>query len=359
MRFGLSDDQRALQEESARFFTYVAPKARRGEPGAWTALTKLGWQSVGIESEAGGSGGGAEELAVVLAEAGKAVLALPLLSTAGLAGAFLAHSGSGGQPFRARIAAGEAASLAFHHPDGFGLEPGRGVYVERGRLSGERGLVTDAAAAQFLVVPVVASSGDQLAIVECRRVHSAREHPRQMDPSRPLACISFDSTELAALLPLDLGAATDAALAALAAELLGVSEGALAQAVAYALEREQFGRKIGSFQAIKHRLADTYVAVERARSLVYAAAMLCDDQGADPALRTRTASMAKAAAAEAALAATAADVQIHAAIAMTTEHAALDRLRRARQGSALLGTHVAHLQRVGRSFVQEVAGGHP
>lgn len=89
MHFGLSDEQRVLQEESGRFFAGVAPRARAGDREAWAALTKLGWQSLAVEAEAGGSGGGAVDLAVVLTEAGKAVLALPLLSTAGLAGSFL------------------------------------------------------------------------------------------------------------------------------------------------------------------------------------------------------------------------------------------------------------------------------
>jgi alkylation response protein AidB-like acyl-CoA dehydrogenase len=357
MQFGLTDDQRVLQEESRRFFADVAPRARRCDPGTWALLTRLGWQAVAIEPDAAGSGGGLVDLAVVLAEAGKVALALPLLSTAGLAGSFLAKTGDAGKAYRAQIGAGETASLAFHGTDGFGLEPGGGVALDARRLTGVRSLVTDARHARWVVVPVVEGGEERLAVVESTSGWQSDE-VEGMDGSRPLSRVTFDETPVADILPIDLAAASAAANTAVSAELLGVAEGALAEAVAYALEREQFGQRIGAFQAIKHKLADCYVGIERARSLVYAAAMVCDDREADPRIRSRMASMAKAAAGEAALAATAADVQIHGAIAVTTEHGAIDLLRRARQASALLGTHLSHLEKVGRSYVQEVSSGH-
>lgn len=356
MHFGLTEEQRVLQEESGRFFADLAPKARADAAGAWATLTELGWQALAIPAAAGGSDRGSVDLAVVLTESGRSLLALPLLSTAGLAGAFLSEAGPEALAFLERLAGGEAATLAYHGPDGLGLEPGP-VRLEGARLSGIRALVTDAAAAAFLVVPVSAEVGARLAVVEAG---AARAFDVEgIDSSRALSCLSFEGAEVAAMLPLALEAGSSRALTALSAELLGVAEGALSQAVGYALQREQFGQKIGSYQAIKHRLADCYVAVERARSLVYAAAMLCDDPDAAPDQRSRAASMAKAVASEAALGATAADVQVHAAIAVTREHTALDFLRRARQGAALLGTHLAHLGKVGRSFVEEVADGHP
>jgi alkylation response protein AidB-like acyl-CoA dehydrogenase len=118
---------------------------------------------------------------------------------------------------------------------------------------------------------------------------------------------------------------------------VGVTSRLLDLAVAHAASREQFGKPIGSFQGLKHRLADSYVGLERARSLTYAAAMAVDDPAAEVGSTWRAALLAKAAASEAAVEAARAAVQVHGAMGMTREHDVHLFLRRAWQSAALLG----------------------
>lgn len=356
MRFGLDREQEFVRDEARKFFADLAPGVgERGPDRAWRALTELGWQAVGVEEKAGGGGGGLLDLAVVLTEAGRSLLPLPLVSTAGLAGAFLHATGERGRPHRQRIAAGDACTLALHGGSDELRQAGDEARLAHGLLQGERQVVTDAGAATWLVVPVTSAGEHHLAVV--RATEAVISAGPGIDPSRPLHTVTFDDSEPVDVIPLDLSSAYDRAATALAAELVGLADGALHQAVGQALTREQFGKPIGSFQAIKHRLADCYVATERARSLLFAAAAACDDQDAPAAVRARTVSMAKAAAGDAALFTTAANVQLHAAIAMTGEHTALGFLRRARQGAALLGNSNAHLRAAGRSFIAEVIHG--
>ena len=157
-----------------------------------------------------------------------------------------------------------------------------------------------------------------------------------VDPTRPLAEIAVDTVP-ETVLPVALHDALALPLTAAAAELVGVGSRLLDLSVAHALTREQFGRPIGSFQGLKHRLADVFVAIERARSLTYAAAMQVDDADASLTDRWRAALLAKAAASEAASEAARAAVQVHGAIAMTWEHDVHLYLRRAWQSASLLG----------------------
>jgi hypothetical protein len=154
-----------------------------------------------------------------------------------------------------------------------------------------------------------------------------------VDPSQPIGSVMIGvAPELA--VPVDLDEVIAVPLIAAAAELVGVAAAALALSVAYAKTREQFGQPIGGFQAIKHRLADVFVGLERARSLTYAAAAAASGRQGS---MIRSAYLAKAAANDAALAAIRACVSVHGAIAQTWEHDAHLLVRRAWQSAALLG----------------------
>jgi alkylation response protein AidB-like acyl-CoA dehydrogenase len=140
-------------------------------------------------------------------------------------------------------------------------------------------------------------------------------------------------------------------LTAAAAELVGLAARILDTAVTYARTREQFDRVIGSFQGVKHRLADCYVALERARSLTYGAAMSCADADADPDERWRAAALAKAAATDAAVEAARAGVQVHGAVGMTWEHDMHLYLRHAWRLQPLLGDSAALYRAAAASLV--------
>jgi alkylation response protein AidB-like acyl-CoA dehydrogenase len=182
----------------------------------------------------------------------------------------------------------------------------------------------------------LATSGETVAAV-VRPGDGLGLHPHEVvDPTRPLADVTVDVVP-DAVLAVSLRDAMAVPLVAAAAELVGVGSRLLDLGVLHALAREQFGKPIGAFQGLKHRLADSYVALERARSLTYSAAMQIDDPDASAADRWRAALLAKAGAGEAASEAARAAVQVHGAMAMTWEHDVHLYLRRAWQSAALLG----------------------
>ena len=161
-----------------------------------------------------------------------------------------------------------------------------------------------------------------------------------IDPGRPLVLLDLDGVPARCVRSVEanLDDVLRPARVAVAADLVGVAAGALDHAVRHAREREQFGRKIGAFQAVKHRLANVYVAVEGARSLTRAAAITLADPSAGLADARILPLLAKAAAAEAALGATAAFVQVLGAMGVTFEADAHLYFRRAQQTAPFLGS---------------------
>jgi alkylation response protein AidB-like acyl-CoA dehydrogenase len=204
------------------------------------------------------------------------------------------------------------------------------------RLTGTTGPVADAARADLLVLLATDVEGRGVAAVVRPGAGVLLRPHEVVDGTRPLADVEVDVVpELA--LPVSLADALSLPMTAAAAELVGVTARLLEVSVQHALGREQYGKAIGSFQGIKQRLADGYVALERARRLVYAAAMQADDPQAAVAARWRAALLAKAAASEAAIDAARTAVQVHGAMGMTREHDVHLYLRRAWQSAALLG----------------------
>src|SRR5947208_2655243 len=161
-----------------------------------------------------------------------------------------------------------------------------------------------------------------------------------VDMTRRYHRVSADGGEE---IPGDVSAAADRAVVALAAELTGVAQRALDMAVAYAKEREQFGRPIGAYQAVSHRCAQMLYDVEESRSLTYYAAW---SAGAEPESLPLAASMAKARASDAARSVTAAALQVFGGIGFTWEHDVHFLLKRARVSAELLGTARQHRERV-------------
>ncbi|CQD18599.1 acyl-CoA dehydrogenase [Mycobacterium lentiflavum] len=353
MDVGLTSDQLSLRDTVRDILRTECPPgvARQAltDPERWRALWKtvvdLGWTE--LAAPAGGDFGPVEQ-ALVLEECGAALAPIPLLSSVGLAAGVLRAGGL--DKMLTDIAGGVVATLAVH-AKGSRL-PGPPLTLRDGRVRGRAVAVPDAGRAELIVtlaksldgyVAVVVRTGDGVTI-------TAGE---STDPAHPVADVEIDG-EPVAFAPVDLESALTAPMVAVAADLVGTAGAALHLSVEHAKSRRQFGAPIGSFQGIKHALADNYVAVERARSLTYAAAAGLADANTAPADAWTAAALAKAAAGDAAATCARTAVQVHGALGQTWEHDAHLYVRHAWQGAAQLGDSRALYHEVGCRFV---AGG--
>ena len=317
MDVGFSDSQHELRAAVRDVLSKECPPAlvrtclddRDAWRPLWQKVVDLGWTGLALLDDEAGMG--VIELVAVLEELGAAAAPVPLLSSAGLAAGALHTAGPAAAQWQQELADGAVGALAVD------ASPG----------------VLDASRADLFVV----IAGSEMSIV--RPGAGVDLAPLDaVDPSRPMARLTVNADAITeAVLPAALPAALAVPLTAAAAELVGLATRVLDIAVTHAGTREQFDRVIGSFQAVKHRLADCYVAIERARSLTYAAAMLCTDASADADARWRAAALAKAAATDAAVESAHAGVQVHGALGMTWEHDMHLYLRRAWQLAPLLG----------------------
>ncbi|MEU3716002.1 acyl-CoA dehydrogenase family protein [Streptomyces californicus] len=330
------------------------------DPDLWRRLAEeLGLPGLALPEEYGGAGCGAAESALVCEEAGRALLPTPLLATSGLAAPLIAALGTPDQraALLPRIADGDltaalvlpggslalALGLIGDNLDGAWAGGGRagGIQAreERGArlLYGEAERVLDGHSAGLLVVAAHTGgyprSRTQLFLVPGDAPGVVRTRLTALDETRPLARVELREAP-AELLGADGTADAAGALAAtgrtvaalLAAEAVGTAASALERTVEYVKTREQFGRPVGSFQAVKHRIADLYVRVEAARSAAYHAAR---DPEAGP--------LALAQALEAARITTGEAIQLHGGIGFTWEHVAHRYFKRAAGDELLFG----------------------
>jgi alkylation response protein AidB-like acyl-CoA dehydrogenase len=350
MDVGLSDDQRQLADAARSVLREHSPpsltRAAYDDPEAWrpswAALVELGWTGViGAEPDADD----VRNMVVLMEAAGAATLAAPLLSTVGLSAGALRACGEAAAPLLEEVAGGAVAAM-LDGPEGSRL-PGPCLSLDGGRVRGRAQPVRDAGRADF-IVGLATDAASKLHVVAVRPGSGISVSPLEaVDPSHPVVAVDVDA-EPEFCAPVDQAAAVSVPLIAAAGELVGVASAALSLSVEHAKTRNQFGQPIGAFQAVKHRLADAYVAIERARSLTYAAAGECTG-AAGSALRSGM--LAKAAANDAATSATRAAVSVHGAIAQTWEHDAHLFVRRAWQSSALLGETTALYAAAARDFV--------
>jgi alkylation response protein AidB-like acyl-CoA dehydrogenase len=313
----------------------------------WRRMAELGWQGLVIPEEHGGSGLGMLELAIVLEEMGRAVLPGPFVPTV-LAGLAIGDGGDGAQRARwlPRIAdGGIRATIALLEESGR-WEPAatRATLVREGGgfvLKGTKRFVPDAERADVLVSAARHENGALALVLVERGVPGITITPlASVDPTRRIADVAFDGVPVAA--EQVLASDGDAALArlldrgriALAADMCGGAERTLEMTVEYAKVRQQFGRPIGSFQAIQHRCADMSVEVEKAKAATYYASWAAD-AGADDA--AFAAASAKAIAGDAYRLVTTSAVQVHGGIGFTWEHDVHFFYKRARSGDATFG----------------------
>ena len=363
MDLELDEDQQALARSVRSVLGSAWPAAalrRCVETGAgadelWPTLVSLDWPALGIDGRFGGMGYGPIEAALVHEECGRVALAGPFFATAALFAPLVGALATAEQAGRwlPAVAAGRATGTAslgeLRRGDG---APGvEAVAVGDGwRLDGTlRGVIEPTT--DHLVVVATSDLGAQVFVVDGA---AARSEPvRSVDGSRRLATVALDGVvvgEEAVLgTPGDpstaarLDAAVDHAVTALAADLVGTCATILDLTLDHARTREQFGVKIGSFQALKHRLADAFIGLEAARASVRVAALaLAED---DP-RRPVAASSALALAGDCAQRITREGIQVLGGVGFTWEHDMHLYVKRALGSSVLLGTPEHHRQRV-------------
>jgi alkylation response protein AidB-like acyl-CoA dehydrogenase len=327
----------------------------------WSQMAEqMGLQGLHIPEAYGGSGFGYVELGIVLEEMGRGLLCAPFFSSVVLAANTLIHSGDevAMQAHLPGIASGQTiGALAFTEPSGKWDETGitmpatmvDGQY----RLSGTKSFVIDGSTATLLIVAARTDSGVSLFAVDPESTGVTRTRLSTMDQTRKQSKIEFDNTP-GTLIGADgggweiLSTVLDLAAIGLAAEQVGGAQFVLEMAVQYAKDRVQFGRPIGSFQAIKHKCADMLLEVESAKSAAYYG-LWCASEMNDE--LPSVASLAKAYCSEAYFHATAENIQIHGGIGFTWEHPAHLYFKRAKSSELLFGDPTYHrellAQRIG------------
>ncbi|HLW15828.1 MAG TPA: acyl-CoA dehydrogenase family protein [Actinomycetota bacterium] len=371
MDFGFNDEQEALRQSAREVLADKAgPEGYRKAMGSktgtddalWKTIGDLGWAGVAIDEQHGGLGLGLIELVILMEETGRALAPVPFFSTVALAGQLLEQAPPGARRDEAlrEIASGGARATA-----ALGQKDGRydaaGVSVKAARtesgwtFSGTASLVPEAHLADFmLVVARIEKSrnpeeGLGLFLVPAEVLKSKPKPQPSLDGARRLADVRLGKVEVAADALLAENAwplvarSLDRAAVLLAAEAVGVATAQLERAVAYARERSQFDRPIGSFQAISHKCADMLLVLETARSHVYYAAWALEEGAPDARLAAAT---AKAAASDAARIVANDSIQVHGGIGFTWEHEMHLFYRRAKFCELYLGDASAWRERV-------------
>lgn len=283
---------------------------------------------------------------MVLEELGGAVAPVPFLGSAVLATSALLAAPAAAGPLLKRLASGEAtAALAVPLPTAPGAAfPGSVRVAADGTLSGRITSVADASAADVLVVPAVGPDGPGLYEIAADAAGVSIDVPVSLDLTRPIADLTLDA--VAARLLVGPDAAADALRAALlagagllASEQLGIAQWCLDETVRHLKERHQFGRPVGSFQSLKHRLADLWLEVVSARAAARNAADALASGSPDAAVAV---AVAQAHCATTAVHAAEECVQLHGGIGMTWEHPAHLYLKRAKADEIALGTPGRH-----------------
>jgi alkylation response protein AidB-like acyl-CoA dehydrogenase len=349
-------DQRVLRSTARDFFEkYSDESAVRSametdegfDRALWSRMAdELGLQGLLVPDRFGGNELGFVQLQIVMEEMGRALVCAPFLSSAVLSVAALVASNDDDRcaELLPAIANGTTiAALVFARSDGRWdpLDTAvRGEQTAAGwTVTGERHAVVDGAAADLL---------PSLFAVDASAEGCTSTPLETLDMTRRQADMTFRSVSAtlvgsAGAADAYLRAALNAGLAALAAEQVGGAKRLLEMSVEYAKVREQFGRPIGSFQAIKHKCADMLVEVESSTSAAYAAGAALDENSPESAL---LASLAKAYCSEAYCHVAAENIQIHGGIGFTWEHPAHLYFRRAKSSEMLLGTPTHHRERM-------------
>jgi alkylation response protein AidB-like acyl-CoA dehydrogenase len=337
MSLAITEEHRALAKTVSDFLTKNGARAAARAlldddseelPSFWRELGGLGWLGLAVPEEHGGSGFGLPELVIVAEEMGRAVAPGPFVPTV-TASAVIAAAGS--PQTQARLLPGLTDGSAVG-----AVALGGDVRVSGETASGSAGVVLGGHLADVLVVP----AGDDIAIVDCRGGGVSVQVPANIDPARRSARVTLDGAP-AEIVPAGRQVLTDVARTMLAAEAAGVARACTEMASEYAKVREQFGRPIGTFQAVKHHCANMLVAAELATAAVWDAARAGASAGDQ---LTYTAAIAATLALAAADQNANLNIQVHGGIGFTWEHDAHLYLRRATAIEAIIDTETAAIQ---------------
>ena len=371
MDFDLSKPQKLLKESARALLARECGAGRVRElmetetahdDGLWQALAEQGWTGLTVPEEQGGLGLGLVEMAAVAEEMGRACLPGAFLSTL-LAAALVERAGSAGQRDRylGPIASGELKATvalleesASWEPDGVRLAASR--EGDELSLTGRKLFVSDAGVADLIIC--VARDGDSLALLPVGRgAEGLKVTPTpSMDATRKLYEVGFEGVRVrgADALGADgdargaLRGALEVATVVLCAEMIGGMQWVLDASVEYAKTRQQFGRPIGSFQAVQHMCADMLLLTESARSAAYYAAWALTER--DPAA-SGAVSVAKAYCSDAYREVANRGVQVHGGIGFTWEHDLQLYYKRSKSSETLFGDATYHRERIARLVV--------
>jgi alkylation response protein AidB-like acyl-CoA dehydrogenase len=347
--FELSEEQAALREVSRGMLAVSCPPAlvrslaaagKDVDDKLWQRGAELGWTGMAVPEEQDGAGQGLVELCLVAEELGRAAAPGPFTDSALIAFALarLGHTG-----LLAALAGGELkASLALHGAVG-GRYDGDDLV-----LSGRASAVQSAATADWLLVTVALEDGAGQRLALAGRAAATVQPRRTLDETRRWHDVVLDgvrvpAANVVATDPAGLQWLTDAAAVLNAADSLGVGEKLLEMTVSYVKVREQFGRTLGSFQSVKHKVTDMLTTLKGARAAVYYAAMALDAGVADA---TTAASVAKAFTSEGVAELAGQALQTHGGIGFTWEHDLHLYLRRAKVNELLNGAPAEHYERL-------------
>jgi alkylation response protein AidB-like acyl-CoA dehydrogenase len=373
--FAFSEEQDQLRDAVRRFLDSKSPSSevRRlmettegYDPAVWSQMAnELGLQSIHIPEEYGGQGFTFVELAIVLEEMGRVLLCAPYFSSVVLAADAIMNAGTDAQKgeLLPGIASGETiATLAFTEPNGrwdaSGIEMEASGSGDSTTLSGTKMFVIDGHTANVIVVAArtAGSSGEDgisFFTVDGDAAGLTRTPLATMDQTRKQARLDFENVAASPLGESGAGwpalsKTLDQAAVGLANEMVGGAQKVLEMSVEYAKVRVQFGRPIGSFQAIKHKCADMLLEVESGKSAAYYAAWAAAEDNDELPV---AASLAKAYCSDAYFHAAAENIQIHGGIGFTWEHDAHLYFKRAKSSEILLGDATYHrellAQRIG------------
>jgi alkylation response protein AidB-like acyl-CoA dehydrogenase len=372
MEFGFSEQQNILRASARQFLERESPPdvVRRMSddpqgysPDLWQKMAELGWMGLVLPETYAGSGLSFVDLTILMEEMGRVLLPAPFFSSVALGALTVLEVGSDEQHrlLLPRLARGEVkVCLAVleadgrYDPRGIGLRAS--IRGNRATLNGTKLFVVDAQLADYVICVARTrggrnpESGISLFVLDIKSPGVICTPLVSMDQTRRLSEVSFTrvSVSLDAMLngrdtawPM-LQRALDKATVVLCAEMLGGAEKAMEMCVAYGKSRVQFGRQIGGFQAVKHKIADMKVWVENAKSVVYYAAWAVDSDAPEAA---RAASMAKAYCSKMYSRVTADGVQVHGGIGFTWDHNMHLYFKRAKSSEVLLGNAIWHRER--------------
>jgi acyl-CoA dehydrogenase len=352
MQFDFSEEQKALQSNVRRFFERACPISRvrtlidsdaSHDADLWKQVSEQGFLAAAIPEQWGGVGAGHLELCLVAEEAGRVLAPLPAVSSIyqGAELILLAGSEAQKQAWLPRLASGDAiATIAVAETAGEATPERIVASMSAGKLSGTKRPVSDGMAADLAIVAAHGEHGLGLFLVDLAGAGIQRRPIKSIDRSRKQAEIGFVG---AVAEPLGapgegwtlLSAIRDRAAVLVAFEQLGGAQAALDAARGYALGRYAFGKPIGGFQAIKHMLADMYVALELARSNAYYGAWALATGAAQLPL---AAASARIAASDAYRHCATNNIQVHGGMGFTWEFDCHLHYRRARYLGSVLGT---------------------